>query len=206
MKKPLLLTVFLIMIAGNLMGQRYIGGNKAIPFSDVAQSTYLTDSKRISYTDALALVNTFKQFPTEVVLKSNIMTGEYFLHDSIVINLYIAPRSIYFNYPSKSFSETREWHRMIASAGDSRPIETYYFDEIKDFPGYTVFIRYYKNSNKKEFVIQDIMRKYGVTGTIYNAMDQVSTAEAFVDTLLQSIVFKQPYKLQYRPTTLSTKE
>lgn len=74
---------------------------------------------------------------------------------------------------------------------DSRQRDDH-FDELKSVNNFDALVYYLKTlSHDKRFEIRDSDRKYIIRGTIYAKKEDFDKAHRFIDTLLESITFKE---------------
>ncbi|WP_223583021.1 hypothetical protein [Sphingobacterium sp. GVS05A] len=121
----------------------------------------------------------------EVYNKSSQLVGEFWLIDNILINIV-----------SRNLSSTRKenFQKLRYTLGprgaSTGKLKHEYFDTIKTVNNYEVFIHYYYNSKNKSFIIQDKQGRYKLMGSIISTETDIKKAEAFMNTLLDSITFK----------------
>ncbi|GGH06866.1 hypothetical protein FAZ19_03775 [Sphingobacterium alkalisoli] len=186
-----MLLFFLFLGLGEVsLAQTYIQGTAVRPFSEIAHTnTHISTANRMAYSAAKDLVNSFYTYTTRIKGLDK-MAGEYFLVDGMVIELTCRNRTSGNDF--RPFTQSQiEFREMFTNMiGETNTLEADYYDELKTVNGSEVLINYYKSNNAKSFIMQDLLGKYVVLGRIYCAMRDIAKAEAFIDTLVGSIVFK----------------
>lgn len=189
MKK--LFVIFILFLGiKQLSAQTYIQGVAVRPFSEIANTNpHMSTANRMAYSAAKDTVNSFYTHTTRIK-RFDKMAGEYFLVDSMVVQLVCRNRTNENDF--RPFSQTKiEFREMFTNMiGETNTLEADYYDELKTVNGSEILKYYYKFANYKTFLIQDLLGKYVVLGTIYCAIEDIAKAEAFIDTLVGSIVFK----------------
>ncbi|MGA6121637.1 hypothetical protein [Sphingobacterium anhuiense] len=182
--KIIILILVAVGITSTAFSQVYIS-KSAKPFNDIANSTSLTQAKRVSYDKAYQYLIPLKYKTFD---KAS-LAGEYFLHDNMLVQLVVITQknALYF----KPLSEVQDWSRTMVSGGVERQIGEYYTDFIKNYTGYKAYVGYFKeNSNRIKIVIQDNLGRYAIDAVIYHAKADKTKAVTFINTLLTSISFK----------------
>ncbi|GGH06875.1 hypothetical protein FAZ19_03765 [Sphingobacterium alkalisoli] len=188
--KILMILIACTWFAVATKAQTYIQGVAVRPFSEIANTnTHISTANRMAYSAAKDLVNSFYAHTTRIKGLDK-MAGEYFLVDGMVVELTCRNRTADNDF--RPFTQSQiEFREMFTNMiGETNTLEADYYDELKTVNGNEILKYYYTSVNYKTFLIQDLLGKYVVLGTIYCAMQDIAKAEAFIDTLVGSIVFK----------------
>lgn len=174
------ITILLFSIPMLGQSQIYIQGKNVLPFSQIAKSTYLQQSKRISLDEARDARRKIQgsRFH-ENLIKLN---GEYFMYDGFLISAVCSELAviqkekypgIYFNY--------------LYLKNDYNPKDEYL--SYEDFGTYKTMISYNRSSNYLSYYVEN--STYSIIGAIYSSDDKVSEAQKFIEKLVESISFKK---------------
>jgi len=166
----------------DLNAQIYIQGKEVISLSSIANSTLLTVPNRLTMENAFSK---YKILAPDIVNQQSRLVGEFWLFDNLFIN--IVSRNL-MSTRKENFKELRYASGPQGASTGKHKHE--YFDTIKTVNNYEAFISYYYSSNNKFFIIQDKQGRYKLSGTIISTNADKKKAEAFIDTLLNSITFK----------------
>ncbi len=176
-----------------LAQQTYIRGKDFVPFHEVAKSRVIDNATRLSIDEALDILNN-KYKGTVLSRKKTQLSVEYFSKDGLLINIL-----------SRRYAQPNEYMRdqylaivkKNLESGYEAKGEPYhsapYYSVIKNLKDFKVLITYAKTFMNKKFFIVDNEGNYFIGGTICAKSTEkkdIDMAEAFVDTLVESITFK----------------
>lgn len=160
-------------------------GSAFIPFESIAQSKIVQYSKPISIDEALLRINGENGQSPKRSLSRNELNGEYFERDGYVINVKSR-----LNTKSLSLEMLSRMQKSLEVS--YKQMNSLYHNTLREINNYSVLVSYLKDSNQKNCFIMDNSGRYYVVITIYSKQDsaEIKKAEAFVDTLVNSITFK----------------
>jgi len=142
-----MLLILLLGVTSSVWSQTYISRTTK-PFNDIANSTYLTQSNRVSYDKAYEYLSGLNYRPFDKAA----FAGEYFLYNNMLVQVVTITQkdAVYF----KPLTKVQKWCRMMASGGEDEPIESYFTDFIKNYTNHKVYVEYFnKVGNSIHFVI-----------------------------------------------------
>lgn len=192
--KNILLIVLLLISIQSSKAQTYLEGWRAIPFSEVANSTYLPQNQRLSTISSFAKLKEIDQKAVQTGPEE--MAGECWLVDGMLVK--IVTRSISSEWPKEDLRDIMAAYTPDAG-GDIRDsnktaiqrLKDDFFVEIKSVNDFKVLINYQKTMSKqKGFTLYDNQNRYGILGTVFAKEEDFEKAHTFVNTLLNSITFK----------------
>ncbi|UIR54781.1 hypothetical protein LZQ00_10885 [Sphingobacterium sp. SRCM116780] len=178
------LFILLLFTVLNIKAQTYIQGESVTPLSGIATSQLLPASKRLSMEDAFGIYKTRNSVTS--YKQSLDLVGEFWLIDNMLIK--IVSRTILLG-KKEDFQKLRYAYRP-EGAGVGKAFKGIYFDEVKNVNNYETLVYYFRTDNNKYFEIQDKQNRYKLMGTIISTKEDSAKAEAFINTLLNSITFK----------------
>jgi len=184
MKNKIIILLVLLVISSKTFAQTYIS-RTAYSVNDILQSSILNNVNRIDYTQAF---NIRSNIDAKHLNKNN-FSGEFFHKNNILINVVVITQkdALYM----KPLKEIQDWTRMMASGGESRPIEEYFIDKFITLNNFKSYVSYFKNGgNSASIIIQDNQGKYSLNCTIYYQSNIRNNIGNEITTILNSINFK----------------
>lgn len=199
MKKIYYIIIPFLFFAFSTLGQTYLQGESVIQFSDVARSKYITNAARLTMDQSYEMLKSVDLDPFSIYKGPQTMVGEYWRIDGMLIQLVTRYTT---SYKDTTSLETRMYSSRPAVFGGStlngvkQPVDSSrredFFNEIKSVNNFDVLVYYLRTlSQAKRFEIRDHNRKYIIRGTIYAKKEDFDKAHRFIDTLLESITFKE---------------
>ena len=187
MKKNIVfLVVFILVSQVFLYAQTYIQGNQVLSFQSIATSTLLNNTNRLTVSTACSTVNGMHSSKIYYANNSE-FAGEAYLVNNMVVELVCRLKS---NMTFSSLEETKiSYKEMFTNTLGEEDLSLQYYDELKSVNNYNVLISYHKFNNVKDFIAIDNQNRYVVMGSVHCYPQDKATAEAFVNTLLNSITF-----------------
>ena len=179
--------VLFILISQVSLAQTYLQGNSVLPIQQMATSTLLNNNNRLTIQQAFTEINN-RYNNADYSINSDKLVGEFFLINNMVVQLVNRVRTANNNFSPLEQTKV-EFKEMFTNTLGQEDFSTKYYDELKNVNNYKVLIHYYKYNNRKNFIALDNKGDYVILGTIYCYSQDKTTAEAFVDTLLNSITF-----------------
>ena len=175
------------------LSQTYVQGINVVPNETVFNSPVLSGAKKLTIEEAFSKLVSINHglnngFSTIYTSKEKI-SGQFYEKDNLVIQLVTRKLSD----PSVDLNEIKEitygMYTDYLGEGEN-PFEADYFDELKQVNNFQTLVYYRKSSNKKNFSIISNDKKYSVQGVIHCYPNDKPKAQAFINTLLNSITFK----------------
>lgn len=192
MKKLITFILICFCISQSAYSQTYLQGEGVTPLSDAASCEVLAPAKRLSTEEAFTKLTQIDPDPFEKSVKD--MVGESWWIDGMLVN--IVTRKITTQIPKEDLKDTQKASapeiRYIKGTTPDRSMADDYFSEIKSVNNFEVLVDYYKTrSHYKYFLIQDNNGKFKVMGTIYVDKSNAPKAHTLINTILNSLKFKE---------------
>lgn len=156
--------------------QTYIAGKDVIPFTQIANSSYLTQDKRLTIDNAF---HKLKEYETTSLDK---MMGEYYYVNGFLIKIISGDLSVL-----KKMKYPGIYNKYLYFSG-SYPEDRFYH-KYEDLGKHKIYISYSKESNNLSFTLEN--NTYNISGSIYCNKNQLKEAQTFIDKFVRSITFKQ---------------
>lgn len=158
-------------------GQTYLQGDRVTSFSEAGNSTYLTATNRLDYTEARNKMLTIK--PDYFKMPFVSFAGEYWWIDGMLVQ--IVTRRITPQY-KKLDMETEMYQTRGVMAHNKD-----YYDTLKKVNNFDVLIYYRKNQPYKWFTIQDAKDRYIILGVVHSKATDFEKSHSFIEKLVESI-------------------
>ncbi|MCY4780381.1 hypothetical protein ORI89_12020 [Sphingobacterium sp. UT-1RO-CII-1] len=193
MKVKLIVFIFFSISFLTTFSQNSKKSGELLSFHSIASSSYLTAQNQVSIAEVYPLLRDRYVTPIyDIWKKQSDLNGEFWAYDGLIINIV----SVNINNVHPSRLKLSDERRATDPGGyyvegkyiDYR--EHQYFDEIKEVNNYNVLVYYFKDFIKKYFTIIDQQNRYYLMGSVTCQENEVRKAEAFLETLLQSIKFR----------------
>lgn len=194
--KKLIFILFLFVGVKMTSSQVYIDGENVISLSTIANSSILSNNKRISTIEAFNQLKNLKQETAIMVYGGpEGIPGEHWFIDGMLVTL--VTRQITSNSPKDNLLDKEKSVgpnlHVSDKNGDSHTYikKKQWFSEVKSINNFEVLVYYYKKVNTyKSFQIQDNKGKYKILGIIRVREQDAEKAHALIDKILNDLRFK----------------
>jgi len=182
--KNIIILLALVTFSIATSAQTYVS-RTAYSVYDILESSILNNQNRINYDQAFKIMSALGL----KYLNKNNLSGEFIHKNNILINVIVITQkdALYM----KPLKEVQDWNRMMASGGESRPIEEYFSDKFITVNNFKSYVSYFKTvGNSASVIIQDYMGRYSLKCTIYYQSNCRNNIDNEVNIILNSINFK----------------